>query len=697
MLPNKAQSGGELAQTLLAPKSVAIVGASDDLSKTAARPLQFLRRSGYEGRVYPINQNREMVLGEKAWPSLASLPEVPDHAFIVTPTDHVIEAVGECGRLGVRVATILATGFSEGGAEGHRRVEQLQDISSATGLRILGPSSIGVVDLRSKFLLTANAAFAEPDLPVGGTFVASHSGSLLGALMSRGKARSVGFAGLVSVGNEVDLSLGEICSATLNDPTISGYVLFLESMRHAKDLRAFAIEAARRNKPVVAYKLGRSAQAAELALSHTGALAGEDDVAEAFLADCGIARVEHFETLLEALPLVGRVSPNAIRGRAPRVGIVTTTGGGAAMVVDELALRGIEVTKASDQTFANLAKAGVKTGHERIIDLTMEGTRYEVMKASLDTMLNAPEFDLVVAVIGSSARFQPDLAIKPVIDSAGAGKPLATFLVPDAPQAFARLAEVGVPGFRTPEGCADAISAAFRRRTPRVPPAGRGCITATGGRQLSEWDAYKLFEEIGLPHAPAARLPIDAEKIELPLPYPVVVKILHEAIAHKTEVGGVILNVGSEDAVRAAISRIVDSVRQKRPEISAQHVLIQSMTTGLGEVLLGYRKDPDVGPIVLLASGGVFTEIYRDRSIRLAPVDLQVAKEMISELAVSRIFTGYRGKKPGDLDALAQAIVSLSQLAVSDKWDVVDAEINPLIVRPAGAGVLALDAVVKLA
>jgi len=366
-------------------------------------------------------------------------------------------------------------------------------------------------------------------------------------------------------------------------------------------------------------------------------------------------------------------------------------------VVDELALRGIEVTKASDQTFANLAKAGVKTGHERIIDLTMEGTRYEVMKASLDTMLNAPEFDLVVAVIGSSARFQPDLAIKPVIDSAGAGKPLATFLVPDAPQAFARLAEVGVPGFRTPEGCADAISAAFRRRTPRVPPAGRGCITATGGRQLSEWDAYKLFEEIGLPHAPAARLPIDAEKIELPLPYPVVVKILHEAIAHKTEVGGVILNVGSEDAVRAAISRIVDSVRQKRPEISAQHVLIQSMTTGLGEVLLGYRKDPDVGPIVLLASGGVFTEIYRDRSIRLAPVDLQVAKEMISELAVSRIFTGYRGKKPGDLDALAQAIVSLSQLAVNDKWDVVDAEINPLIVRPAGAGVLALDAVVKLA
>lgn len=698
MLPSKKAPRADisLADALLAPRSIAIVGASDDPAKTSARPLQYLLRAGYQGRIYPINARRDTVLGQRAWPSLRALPEVPDHAFILAPTRDVVGAATECAALGVGVATILATGFSEGGAEGQKLVEQLREICRTSGLRILGPSSIGVVDFHSKVLLTANAAFAEQDLLVGGTFVASHSGSLLGALLSRGKARSVGFSGMVSVGNEIDLSLGEICTATLDDPKITGYLLFLESLRHADDLRAFAFEAAKRNKPVVAYKLGRSAQAAELALSHTGALAGEDDIAEAFLADCGIARVQNFESLLETLPLLSRIPIRSVSGRAPRVGVVTTTGGGAAMVVDGLALRGIEVIKASDETFVRLAKAGIDAHHERVIDLTMAGTRSDVMKAALDIMLSAPEFDLVVAVIGSSARFQPDLAVKPVIESINAEKPLVAFLVPDAPEALAKLARAGVPSFRTPECCADAIAAAFRRRTPRAQHATPKQFRKAGVSQLNEWDAYALFEKIGLPHAPAARIAVDAEHIELPFGYPVAVKVLSEAIAHKTDVGGVILNIASEQALKDAIWQIVRSVEEKRPDIEVKHVLVQPMTSGLGEVLLGYKKDVDAGPIVLLAAGGIFTEIYRDRSIRLAPIDLPAAQEMISELAITRAFEGYRGKKAGDLDALAHAIVALSQLALSDEYDVVDAEINPLILRSKGEGVLALDALVKL-
>lgn len=698
MLPNKKASRTDisLAGALLAPRSIAIVGASDDPAKTSARPLQYLLRAGYEGRIYPINARRETVLGQRAWPSLSALPEVPDHAFILAPTKDVVAAVTECGALGVGVATILATGFSEGGAEGQKLVEQLREVCRTTGLRILGPSSIGVIDFHSKVLLTANAAFAEPDLLAGGTFVASHSGSLLGALLSRGKARSVGFAGMVSVGNEIDLSLGEICSATLDDPRITGYLLFLESLRHADDLRAFAFEAAKRNKPVVAYKLGRSAQAAELALSHTGALAGEDDVAEAFLADCGIARVQNFETLLEALPLLGRIPIRAVSGRPPRVGVVTTTGGGAAMVVDGLALRGVDVVKASDETFARLTKAGIDAHHERVIDLTMAGTRSDVMKAALDTMLSAPEFDLVVAVVGSSARFQPDLAVKPVIESSKAEKPLVAFLVPDASEALAKLAKAGVPSFRTPECCADAIAAAFRRRASRAPRIHPKQFRNTGASQLNEWDAYALFEKLGVPHAPAALVAVEAENIELPFDYPVAVKVLSEVIAHKTDVGGVVLNVTNEQALKSAIGQIVRSVRDKMSGVEVKHVLVQPMTSGLGEVLLGYRKDVDAGPIVLLAAGGIFTEIYRDRSIRLAPVDLETAREMISELAITRAFEGYRGKRAGDLEALAHAIVSLSQLALSDEYDVADAEINPLILRSKGDGVLALDALVKL-
>lgn len=691
-----SSSKPSLGQALLAPRSIALVGASDDVSKTSARPLQYLRRAGYEGTIYPINPRRATVQGETAWPSLADLPAVPDHAFILTPTEDAVEAAAECARLGVSVATILASGFSEGGDAGHKLVARLQTLCADTGLRILGPSSLGAINLRHKTIITANAAFAEPDLPTGGIFVASHSGSLLGGLISRGKSRNIGFAGLVSVGNEIDLSLGEICSATLDDPEVTSYMLFLESIRHAQDLRTFALAAAERGKPVVAYKLGRSAAAAELALSHTGALAGEDDVAAAFLADCGIARVFNFETLLEALPLLQKMPARPAAARSKRVGVVTTTGGGAAMVVDELAMRGIDVVKPSDATFARLAAAGVKANHERITDLTLAGTRYDVMKAALDTLLSAPEFDVVVAVTGSSARFQPELAVKPVIDSAASAKPLVTFVVPEAADALRMLTAAGVPNFRTPESCADAVAAALLRRQPTaLKPLHDTAAVAT--RQLDEMAAYKLFETIGLPHAPAVAVDIDAASVALPFAYPVAVKLLSAEIAHKTEVGGVVLNVADEAGLKAAMRKIADNVRAHRPEAVVSQVLVQPMTSGLGETLLGYRVDPEAGPLVLLAAGGIYTEIYKDRSIRLAPVDIATARDMIVELSISRVFQGFRNKPHGDLEALAQAIVAMSQLARDKINVVVDAEINPLIINRAGEGVVAVDALVALA
>jgi acyl-CoA synthetase (NDP forming) len=685
-----------LGQALLAPRSIALVGASDDVTKTSSRPLQFLRRAGYQGAVYPINPRRPTVLGEKAWPSLSALPEVPDHVFILTPTADAVAAAEECARLGVSVVTILAAGFSEGGPEGQLLVSRLQALCATTKLRILGPSSLGAINLRHRTIITANAAFAEPDLPSGGIFVASHSGSLLGALISRGKARNIGFAGLVSVGNEIDLSLGEICSATLDDPDVTGYMLFLESIRHADALRRFAIAAAGRGKPVVAYKLGRSAAAAELALSHTGALAGEDDLAAAFLADCGIARVFNFETLIETLPLLQRLPARPSGARTMRVGVVTTTGGGAAMVVDELGIRGIDVVKPSHATFDRLTEAGVAAHHERIIDLTLAGTRYDIMKAALETMLAAPEFDVVVAVIGSSARFQPDLAVKPVIDSASSAKPLVTFLVPDAPQALAMLTAAGIPNFRTPESCADAVSAALLRRQPTALPKPRD-FAAPATKQLDEIAAYRLLTKHGIAHAPAVAIAIDAHDVSLPFAYPVAVKLLSDEIAHKTEVGGVVLNVGDAAQLKAAIGKIGGSVRTHRPDAKVTHVLVQPMTAGLGEMLLGYRVDAEAGPIVLLAAGGIFTEIYRDRSIRLAPVTLDTAREMIAELAITRVFQGFRNKPHGDLEALAQAIVAMSQLAVDEDVIVVDAEINPLIINPVGQGVVAVDALVALA
>ena len=281
------------------------------------------------------------VLGERAWPSLAALPEAPEHVYIVTPTEAAVAAVEECGRLGVKVATVLADGFAEAGHAGLARERRLRETCASTGIRLVGPSSLGIVDLRTKSMMTANAAFDEPELPVGRIFAASHSGSMIGALLTRGKARGIGFAGLVSVGNEVDLSLGDICEATLDDPGIDSYMLFLETMRHGAALRRFALAAAARGKPMLAYKLGRSAAARELAVSHTGALAGEDDVADVFLAECGIARVDTLDGLIEGLPLLTRMPLAAPGLRRRNVGVVTTTAGGATMVVDPLASRGV--------------------------------------------------------------------------------------------------------------------------------------------------------------------------------------------------------------------------------------------------------------------------------------------------------------------------------------------------------------------
>jgi acetate---CoA ligase (ADP-forming) len=694
-----------LRQALLSPRSVAIIGQSNDPAKTAGRPLQYLRQAGYGGRIYPVNARRDMVLGERAWPSLGALPERPDHAYIVTPTDGAVAAVEECGRVGVPVATILADGFSEAGGRGAERVARLRDISARTGLRLVGPSSLGIVNLREKVLLTANAAFAEADLPVGRTFAASHSGSLIGALVSRGKARGIGFAGLVSVGNEVDLSIGDICAATLDDPDIDGYALFLETMRRADALRAFAVAAAARGKPIVAYKLGRSAAARELAVSHTGALAGEDDVAAAFLADCGIARIDTFDGLLEALPLVARLPVGASRER-PSVGVVTTTGGGATMVIDRIAASGIAVEGPSAATLQRLAAAGIAVAPARLVDLTTAGTRYDVMKPALDVLLAAPEFDLVLAVVGSSARFHPELAVQPIVDSAGATKPLAAFLVPEAPEALKRLSAAGIPSFRTPEACADAIVAALRRRAPKpivvrpalAPQAPAPEAPKRGGRVLDELEAGALIDRLGIARAPAVAVDADATCVPaLPFAYPVAVKVLSAEIAHKTDIGGVVLGVGDAQGILEAIAAITRTIGAHRPGFRLDRVLIQPMVSGLDEMLVGYRVDPDVGPLVMVAAGGALTEIQRDRSLRLAPVDLAEAHTMIGEVRRLKALGGFRGKPAGDLAALARAIVALSGLALIDHPVVAEAEINPLMVKAEGEGVVAVDALVKLA
>lgn len=675
---------------LLRPARLALVGVSDDPEKTSGRPLRFLRRAGYGGVIYPVNPTRDTVQGEVCYPSLSALPEVPDHAFILTGADRALDALEDCEALGVPVATVLATGFAEAGALGAQNLTRLQALIARGRLRILGPSSIGLANLHHGMTLTANAAFAEPDLPRGGLFVASHSGSLIGALLSRGKRKGLGFAGLVSVGNESDLTIGDVCMAALDDPAVTGILLFLEHMGHADRLAAFAAEAARRGIPVAAYKLGRTEAAAELAQSHTGSLAGADEVADVFLRACGIARVRSFEALLEIAPLLSRVPP-AQGARAGRVGVITTTGGGAAMAVDQMAGAGVAVTAPSAATRDRLRAAGIDPGDSRILDLTLAGTRYDVMRAAIEVMRSAPEFDLVLVCVGSSARFNPDLAVQPALDLIDTpGHPFAVFLVPDAPGAMRALAQAGVPAFEDPETCGDAIAAALSRGVPGLPI---GLPAPPQGRAITLDEAAGYARLAPVPVADFVILDAEAPLPDLPFPYPVVAKVLDAAISHKSDMGGVVVGIDGP----GALARAIDAIRAEVPRhggAPVTRILVQQMRAGLGEVLLGMRRDPQVGPIIMLAAGGIFAEITRDSVLRLAPVDLAGACDMIGALNLTKILAGARGRPKGDLEALAQAIVDLSRLALDG--DVIEAEINPLIVLPEGQGVVAVDALVQV-
>src|SRR5262249_3293138 len=373
----------------------------------------------------------------------------------------------------------------------------------------------------------------------------------------------------------------------------------------------------------------------------------------------------------------------------------------ATTAIDPLATRGVEIEPPSAETLRRLKAGGIEAKPARLVDLTLTGTRYDAMKAALDILATAPEFDLVLCVVGSSARFYPELAVRPIIDCAAAAKPIAAYLTPEAPEALMALSRAGVPSFRPPEACADAIAAALRRRIPVATPRPQGGREPTASvapseskaRLLDELEAYALLARSGIASAPSVVLDAHISTAPaLPFPYPVAVKALAAELVHKPEAGGVVLNVGDGDALVAACRHIREKVAATGTRI--ERALVQPMVSGIGEVLIGYRVDPDVGPLVMVATGGIFTEIYRDRSLRLAPIDIAGAHEMIGELRSLPALAGLRGRPRGDLAALAQAMVALSTFA--DDPSILEIEVNPLIVLPEGDGVVAVDALARV-
>lgn len=672
-----------LADALLAPRRIALIGASADQERLTARPQRYLRRHGFAGQLFPVNPRAAEVLGERAYPSLADIPGEIDFAYILLGTEQVEAQVEACAARRIPVACVLADGFAEAGPEGAARQARLLAAARATGLRLLGPNSMGIVNLQARIALSTNAALEAETLPAGRVALVSQSGSMMGALLSRGAARGLGFSHLVGTGNEADLTAGEIASLLLDRPEVDVVCLFLEAIRAPDQLAAAARKAHALGKSIVALKLGRSLFGAELATSHTGALAGTDAAADAFFRAHGILRVTMLEALLELPPLVAGRRPPAHAHRA--VGVMTTTGGGGALAVDALGVLGIEARK-PDATAAAALEAAKLPSHARLLDMTLAGTRPERVSAALRALRQAEDTDLALAVIGSSAQFRPHDAVAGILEAAKQpGKPVAAFLAPQAETSLRLLAEAGIAAFRTPEGAADAIRAFCDWRAPRDQPrlpAPEVALPATP----DEADARRLFAALGL-DSPFAVL---QEAVPDDLSYPVALKILSPDIAHKTEVGGVALHIPDAAALQEAARAMRARVAAALPQARLTGLLVQPMAKGLAEAILGFRRDPEVGSVVLLGAGGVLAELHRDVTLRLAPVEEAEARAMIAELRAMRPLAGWRNLPRGDLDALAHAIVAVSRLAAMD--NVAEAEINPLIIGREGEGVTVADA-----
>jgi len=687
-------SNQKLYQAVFAPRSIALIGASSDAKKNTSRPQRYLRKFGYPGKIFPINPGRDEIFGDKAYPDVTAVPDDIDHAFIMVPAHAVKTALEQCVAKNIPVVTIYSDGFAETGAAGRRAQDELLAIARAGGVRLIGPNCIGLFSSQTHIAISVNAVLEQADIKPGSLAVVSQSGSMTGGLLSRGLGRGAGFSKLISVGNEADIGVGELSDMLVDDPHTSAILLFMETIRDAEHLARAGRRAYEAGKPIIVYKLGRSEAGQDMAASHTGAMAGSDEMADAFFRAHGMLRVDMLETLFELPALLTNQKPRPRH----RIAVMTTTGGGTATVVDRLGTFGLDIVPPTATVIANLAQKNIRISAARVTDLTLAGAKKEIYSAVLNELLASDHCDLVLAVVGSSAQFQPEIAVGPIIEADRRDKALAVFLAPHAEASLKLLADAGVAGFRTPEACADAIRAWCAWTAPVAPPApateklaaAAALLAAAGTAQLNEYDACRVFAALGVPLAATEIITSPGQAVAIE--FPVVAKILSPDIAHKTDARAVRLNVTSGKELASAYEEILVNARAYKKEARIEGVLVQRMEKGLAEVILGFKRDPQVGPVVVLGIGGILAEIYHDFAARLAPVSVADAGRMIEEVKGLAIIRGYRGLPKGDCAALAQAISLFSQLA--HLVTIAEAEINPLLVKAEGQGIVAVDGLI---
>jgi acyl-CoA synthetase (NDP forming) len=704
-------------KSLFHPRSVALIGVSNEQNKLSGRPFRFFREYGYAGKVYPVNPKYTEIAGVPCFAKLSEIPGEVDLAVITLPAPAVPEALAECGSKGVKAAAIISSGFAEVGGEGARLQDELQRIASRYAIAVCGPNCSGFVYFPERVTATFSVGIDGGFPEAGPAAFISQSGALSSYILGAAKERGLAFRYWITTGNECVLSFTDYLQYVLEDPEVRLVLGYLEDARDGEAFQAAARRALVLDKPLIIMKTGRSEAGAKASVSHTGSLAGADEVYQAIFAKNGVLRAETLDELFD-LALLAQ-APR--RPRRKRVQIVSISGAAGILMADVGNEFGLEFADLSDATKDELQKIMPPfAAIANPMDVTAEAVaRPGLLSQAAEVILKDPNVDNLVMFFGIVPGAHEKLATAMAQVAHGTDKlVMMTWFPLPRTDIWTSLARAGVPVFPEPARGIRALGkmaeyVATRERVLSLQPATSAKRTDRGpeidkildrarneGRKaLSEIEAKSLLKAWGLtlPRGGLARNVAEARSLAIDIGQPVALKICSADLLHKTEAGVIRLGVKNPDEVENAFEEILGRAKKWNPAARLDGVLVEEMIVGeIREVIVGARQDLRFGPVVTFGLGGIFVEAIKDLAVWPAPLTPEEARQMITRIRGYRILTEFRGRPAADLEAVAQVLCAVGQLAWQWQERIAELEINPLFVLPAGSGVIVGDALAVL-
>ncbi|HEX7055469.1 MAG TPA: bifunctional acetate--CoA ligase family protein/GNAT family N-acetyltransferase [Burkholderiales bacterium] len=690
-------------QPLLAPHGIALVGATERKGALGRIVWRNLEAAKPPGVLYPVNPKHAAVFGRKAYARLGDLPGKADLAVVVTPARTVPQIVRDAGAAGIRAALVLSSGFAETGAAGRRLQDELVEAARRSGVRVLGPNSLGLM----RTDVGVNATFARGNALAGPLALVSQSGAICGAILDWATRAGIGFSSVVSLGGAADVDFGEVLDYLVGDTATEAILLYVEGVRGARRFVS-ALRAASRVKPVIVLKVGRYLGGSRAASSHTGALVGADPVFEAALRRGGAVRVRTYTQLFAA----ARALASRLQPEGERLAIVTNGGGPGVVAADSAAENGIALAALSEATLRELdARLPPQWSRGNPVDIIGDAPP-ERFADAVRAVLADPGVDALLAMYSPVAVSEPEAAARAVAQAgAGRRKPVfAAWLGDVGPNESRRLLEAsGIPTFYTPENAVEALGflAAHRRNRAQLmevpaavqersapPPdldsalAIREAALAERRTRLTELESRRLLGAFGVP-VPRSDVVASREEavaVAGDIGFPVALKIHSRDISHKSDVGGVRLNLQNGAMVASAYDDMMRHVRELRPQARIDGAVVQPMLrfAHAREVLVGVAADPVFGPVISFGAGGVAVEAVRDTAVALPPLNAALARDLMSRTRVYRLLGAYRGVPGADLDAIAELLAAVSRMVSVLPW-LKEMDLNPVLAHPGGA------------